>query len=199
MGIITRLLSVLGKRTTAQDNFESIALNMALIRHCLMADHSDRFTEEDEILVTCGVLDTLMHIRDGHFAVDDIRHGLVSAKIGQLFVGLTTVFIEEDEMKTLFMGPTNLFLNFVLQIEAMVFEAGERFLDPSGLSDRDIAYSVLSQKSRIADVLNTPAAQLERTPGFAGVRELVGAFLGTPEFAELRAEIKDSANAPRED
>lgn len=183
-----------GLRSAAEDgsvgsNFELIALDMALERHVLQSDHADRFPSQDSLLVTCGVLVTLMHIQNGDFTVEDVKDGLLFAKGGECVVGLTSVRVRDTEQWFLDRDPAELLLDYTLQIEAMSFCAIERFADPSGLSDEDIILAVLDQKHRIARVLRTPGPVLDRSPLMAGVRGLVGGFLDSESFAEMREEI----------
>jgi hypothetical protein len=65
----------LAEEFRVRDNFEYIAFNMAVIRCALEDDYGDRFAAEDDLLLACGVVDTLLHIVDADFGIDDVKDG----------------------------------------------------------------------------------------------------------------------------
>ena len=175
--------------TFAKDNFEYIALNMALIRLALETRWGDRFPDEKSLFIACGVIDTIRHIGEGHFTARAVANAMLRANTGVCQLGLSArVPIEEDKIKSFFF-PTNLFLNYTLQIEAMVFNAIEQHVDASGMSEQDIVLTVMSQKERIEKVLGTPTEELEASELMKGVQTLTDAFMNESEFSEYRKEI----------
>jgi hypothetical protein len=174
------------------DNFEQIALNMALLHYALEADHADRFPDEDALLVTCGILDTLVHIGDGHFIAKDVGDALLYAKGGMCRLDLVSIPIastRREQVDKAFGFGADLFLDYTLNIEALCINAVECFVDSDGLSPEDIILTVLDTKDDIARVLHTPKKTLSRNSAAAGVRQLAAAFMDSPEFADLRGEI----------
>ena len=184
---ISGFFDSLSHEASITDNFEYIAFNMAILRHTLEADHADRFSDHDTLLVACGVLDTIMHIRGGHFTVQDVKHALVRAKQGQCRFGLKPVSI--DEVEASYPKVADLFLNYTLQIEAMCFCAIERFVDSEGMSEKDIVSSVIDKAIDIRRILQTPKDVLARSNVAGSTRQLTTAFMDSPDFADLRKEI----------
>ncbi len=188
MGFLSKLFGSLSGEPRATDNFELIALNMALIRHALETDHADRFPDEETLYIACGVWDTLLHIADGHFTVQDVKDAMLPAKLGECRLGQARIQIEYPTGAAS-TAVADLFLNYALQIEAMIFYADEHFLDPTGISDQDILLALLDKKHDIARVLRTPENKLARSKLAAGVREMVAVFMDSPEYADFRSDI----------
>ncbi len=172
------------------DNFEYIALNMALFRYALEAKHAHRFPDEDSLLVACGVLDTIVHIQNGHFTVQNLKEALQAAKLGECQLGLTDIVIDPKERVGRPFGiETDLFLDYTLNIEALCFYAVERFVASDGLSAQDIILAVLDKRDDIARVLHIPNKTLAWSNVAPGVRQLAAAFMDSPDFGDFRREI----------
>ena len=171
------------------DNFELIALNMVLIRQALEERHADRFPDDKSLFIACGVMDTILHLREGHFTVRDVADAMLYANLGKCHLGLTTSVPVEDETECFYCGPTDLFLNYTLQIEAMVFNAIEQHVDASGMSEQDIVMTVLGEKERIRRILDTPKEELAHSQQMAGVRKLADSFMVAQEFSDYRKAI----------
>ena len=189
MGFLSRLLGSSRGKAQAEDNFELIALNMAMFRHALETEHANRFPKQEALFVACGVLDALSHIGNGHFTVQDVVDAMRPAKHGRCELGLIASVSIEDEMQAFYRGPTNLFLNYTLQIEAMIFDAIETHVEASGMSQRDILMAVLREKERIARILDTPGAELAHSQQMEVVRRAADAFMTSDEFADCRHTI----------
>ncbi len=169
-----------------EDNLGYIAFNMALIRCALEDGYGECFSSKDDLFLACGVVDTGIHITDGDFGIEDLKNGFRAAKLGTCRLGLTAVAVE-NELRALFIGPADLFLNFTLQIEAMCFAAGEQ-AEPEGLSEEDTILGVLSRRDHIERVLRTPKRALQECRLMKSVGEVVTAFMESEEFADLRSE-----------
>ncbi len=191
MGLLFRLFRVFSSKITVSDNFEYIALNMVLFRYVLEEDYADRFEDEDSLIITCGILDTLIHISEGHFTTKDVKDALLSAKVGQCSLLSSSRSIDttkQESMQRLLTGRYDKFLDFTLNIEAMCFYAIERYVDPYGMSPEDIILAVLGKKADIKRVLYTPKKKLSRSSLVMSVRHIVSAFMDSPDYAQLRIE-----------
>ena len=188
---LAKLFGSLGKDLAVSDNFEYIALNMALIRRALEVGYADRFSDERMLFVACGVLDTLRHIRDGHFTAQDVADAMVPADAGTCRLeGTTSIAIEDDKDKeSLSFGLGDLFLNYTLQIEAMCFNAIVQHVDFSGESEHDIVLAVLAEKERIRRVLETSDEKLDASELMKGVRAGTDAFMNASEFSDYRKAV----------
>lgn len=187
-GALFRAILPTKGRAVVTDNFEYIALNMALIRRDLEVDWGERFPDEKTLFVGCGVLDTLMHIQEGHFTVQDVVDAMLPARLGKCRLGLTTI-PAENEMQAALFGPSDLFLSYTLQIECMIFNAIERHVDSSGMDERDIIVTAIDQKERIGKMLDTSAEELDANALMCGVRALAAEFMEEPEFSDYRKVV----------
>ena len=55
-----------------QDNYELIAMNLALFYFVLNKDYKNNFKDEEQLLLTSGILDTLVYWAEGKIIFDDI-------------------------------------------------------------------------------------------------------------------------------
>ena len=176
-------------RTLAKDNFEYIALNMALIRHALEKRWKDSFSDEKMLYKTCGVLDTIRHITDGHFTVQDVLDAMLPAQVGKCCLGLSSMQIEHSEIQAFHWAPSDLFLNYTLQIEAMIFNAFEQHIENTGMSEYEIVDVIVSVKERVARLLATPTDELEACELMQIVQMNSDMFMREPDWSEYRKAI----------
>lgn len=97
-----------GKNTSfpkPKNNFEFIALNLALIYYVLNNSYKEYFDDEEQLLIASGVIDALVYIKDGTITLDDIRYAIRFARQGKCSLFLSEYMHEENVSEVgLFLG-----------------------------------------------------------------------------------------------
>jgi len=123
-----------------------IARNLTYIYEILHGEYKERFSDEDTLLITCGIIDTLSY----DFPLEDMKLALLRAKDGKCFFENSAHNqINEREVFLMFKQASNLFLSFVLELEIMIF------LKDSSLSRQNILTAVVSVTAKIQRAIDS--------------------------------------------
>ncbi len=122
------------------NTFAVIARNMTYIYEILHDEYKERFSEEDALLMTCGIIDTLSY----DFPLEDMKLALLRAQDGN-FSSDNLAYNEINKREVLLMlkRRSNLFVKFVLEVEIMIF------LQDTSHHRQDILTAVVSMTEKI--------------------------------------------------
>ena len=195
IAIVCLLVFLLLKRW---NNYVLIARNLTYIYEILHDEYKERFPDEDTLLITCGVIDTLSY----KFPLEDMKAAVLRAKDGKCFFENSAYNqINEREVFLMFKQTSNLFLSFVLELEIMIF------LKDSSLSRQNILTAVVSVTEKIERAIdsakrsyasgrkpplwNRAASNFMTSDAFEGVRNELGIIPSTPreQLDELFQEL----------
>ncbi len=138
IGIIIIVLFVFFRRV-CPNNFVLIARNLTYIYEVLRNEYKERFPDEDAIFITCGAIDTGSY----NFPIEDIKLALSRAKEGTCFLEESQDNIKINTRNLILLCKKDLFLNFVLELEIMIF------LRDTSLHRDDILTAVVSVTEKI--------------------------------------------------
>ncbi len=128
------------------NTFVLIARNMTYIYEILHDEYKERFSEEDALLITCGIIDTLSY----DFPLEDMKFALLRAKDGKCFSdNLPYNEIDKCEVLLVLKQRSSLFLKFVLEVEIMIF------LQDTSHHRQDILTAVVSMTEKIEKAIDS--------------------------------------------
>jgi hypothetical protein len=183
--MINKLFNIFRKKRP-RDNYDFIAMNIVAIYEALQKNYRNSFTKEYDLMTTSGIIDALIYVSEGSISLDELKNAITCARLGICRIGLTKIAHEAGE-RTAFLGPKNLLLNFILQIEAMLMHA-----DNKQFSAKDIIYVVISKKKDIEEMVTITRKKIESgefSQIYEGALQATKAFMTTEEFREIREEL----------
>jgi len=183
MGFLSKIFGGSANKSKPADNFEYIAMNITYIYNLLKNKFADRFSDEDSLLLASGIIDTLVYIQEGSISIEDIKNGLVAAKIGKCRIGHILVSHEED-VKTFFTGPKDTLLNFTMQIECMIFA-----VDEQSMSEKRIISTVITKKDDISKIIKNTQSAADSGKYPQGLEQLIEGFINSDKFSNIRKII----------
>ena len=175
------------KKQKPQDNFDFIAINIVAIYEVLQKNYKECFSKKDDLLTTSGIIDCLVYINEGSIFVDDLQQAIIVAKQGVCHVAFTSI-PHEDEVQTMLMESKNLFLNFIMQIEAMIFYA-----DNKSFGGKEIIRAVINKKKDIEEMINITKNKIENGEFkqiYQNAEQITRTFMTTDEFKEIKEKLE---------
>ena len=154
-----------------------IAKKLTYIYEILLNDYKKRFPDEDTLLMTCGIIDTLSYA----FSVEDMKRAVLSAKTGEYSLDLAHHKLAFDTREIL--SGRDQLLNFVLQLEAMMF------LEDMSHGPRDILSALASLKANIKRAIESAKQSYSRGNRPAALHHVVSNFMTSDSFGEVRNEL----------
>jgi hypothetical protein len=162
------------------NNFVLIARNLTYIYEILHDEYKERFPDEDTLLMTCGIIDTLSY----NFPLEDMKLAVRRAKNGTCFVeNLSYNQVNERNVMLAYTQKPNLFLNFVMELETIMF------LNDSSLPRQDIMTAVVSAKEKIERTIDSAkrsSARGKRPPSW---HRATSNFMTSDAFEGVRNEL----------
>lgn len=174
------------KAKRPKDNFDFIAMNIVAIHEALQKNYKNSFKNEGDLMTTSGIIDALIYINEKSISLKDLKNAITCAKLGIYRVGITTI-PHEHGVRTMVMGPKNLLLSFILQVEAMLM-----YVDNEQFEEEDIIHSVISKKKDIEEMVTITKKKIESgefSQIHEGALQATKAFMTTEEFREIREEL----------
>ena len=162
------------------NNYVLIARNLTYIYEILHDEHKKRFPDEDALLMTCGIIDTRCYA----FPLEDMKLAVLRAKDGTCFVeNLSYDQINERNVMLAYTQKSNLFLNFVMELETMMF------LNDSSLPRQDILTAVVSAKEKIERTIDSAKRCYASGRRPSAVHRVVSKFMTSDAFERVRNEL----------
>lgn len=183
--MISKLFNIF-KKQRPQDNFDFIAMNIVAIYEALQKNYKNSFTKEYDLITTSGIIDALIYVSEGSISLDKLKKAITYARLGICRIGLTEISHEAGP-RTAFLGPKNLLLNFILQIEAMIMYA-----DNKQFSAEDILHAIISKKRDIEEMVTITKNKIESgefSQIYEGAVKATKLFMTKEEFKMIRQEL----------
>ncbi|MCD4832121.1 MAG: hypothetical protein K8R02_10035 [Anaerohalosphaeraceae bacterium] len=161
------------------NNYVLIARNLTYIHEILHNEYDERFPNEDLLLTACGIINTLSY----SFSLKDIKSIIVRAKNGECFASnLQYCPINSKNVLFTLVHSGDLFLNFVMQLEIMIF------LRDTSFNHADIVAAVISRTEKIEKAIADAKCSYAN-----GKKQLwhsaVYNFMDSVTFEEIRNQI----------
>lgn len=160
------------------NNYVLIAKNLTYIYEFLHDKYKERFPDEDTLLMTCGVIDTLSY----KFPPEDMKLAVRRAKEGKCYLeNYQNNQTNKSDLMLFFKH--DLFLSFVLELEIIIF------LRDSSLHREDILTAVVSVTENIEKAINSTKrsyASGRRPPLW---HRAVTNFMTSDTFERVRNEL----------
>lgn len=187
------------------DNFSLIAMNMTWIHYLLKQNCSNFFPKEEQRIVVSGLIDVLYYYQSGKIKFDEILLALRLAKVGRCYLcGKEIIHEENTNQVALHVGVKeveNLLLNFILQIECLIFFADE---DIKGLPmfknkikfeiAEIIVNSVVSRKENLSQSIKQAISEAKKGNIPIQLKNEVESFvkelMESPGYKDIRCQIK---------
>ncbi|MCK4752458.1 MAG: hypothetical protein KAS75_03355 [Planctomycetes bacterium] len=178
---IVFVVIILAKR---MNNYDLIARNTTFIYEILKHDFKDYFSDEDSFLATSAVIDALIYIQKNQLTIDDIKRGVRCAKIGECHLSLGYQISLYDNVVEYCIGDEqNDFLCFILQLEALIFNAD------SNMSPELILNAVKSKKHSIKKTIESTQKKYKSSGASQTRKKQVYGFMTHGSFAGLREKL----------
>ena len=159
------------------NNCVLIARNLTYIHEILRNEHNGQFPDEDTLLITCGIIDT----RSYNFPIEDIKLALCRPKEGKCFLEESQNNISTRNF--ILLCKKDLFLNFVLELEIMMF------LRDTSLRRDDILTVVVSVTEKIEKAIGHANIAYARRKRPLLWHCAVSNFMTSVVFEEVRDQI----------
>ncbi|MHC4741823.1 MAG: tetratricopeptide repeat protein [Planctomycetota bacterium] len=180
MWIIAAVLLMLGLIFVAKkrfNNFVVMARNITYIHEILRDEYKDYFADADSLLMTCGMIDTLSYA----FTVEDMNRAITYAKVGDC--SLDPSYRRQSFEARKMLSGHDRFLNFVLQLEAMMF------IEDTSHRPDDILNAVVSQKTNIKRAIDSAKQSYASGNRPAALHHAVSNFMVSDAFGKVRDEL----------
>ena len=139
--------SIFSSIRNKKDNFTIITKNITLIYEILKQKYRNSFQDEKSLLITCGAIDLVAYLNEKSISNKNIELAFTLANLGECGVGL----IHRSHISTtehfLTKSKKDLLLNFIMQIECLIFYADNKMMPAD-----DIIHAVISKKNYIKKV-----------------------------------------------
>ena len=183
MGFFIYGTAMQSRQIIPKDNFELIALNIKTIHYILAEKHAKLFKNQKHIFIMCGAIDGVNYLTQNEITIKQLEGSYLRAKSGICSLGSVKISHEEG-VKTFFIGAENLLLNFILQLECLLF-----YVDTPQMATDRIVNAVINKKSDIAEFLNSiDEAAIENN--ITQWQPLVDKFIFDKKFEGIRKEIE---------
>ncbi len=172
---------ILAKR---MNTYAVIARNTTVIYEVLKNDFKDSFSDEDSLLATSAVIDALVYIQKGQLTIDEIKRGVLCAKVGQCHLGPGyKIDIVDDLLELITSDDQNTLLCFILQLEAFLFSVD------SNVSPDLILNAVKSKKGSIKKTIASTQKKYKSVGASQIRKRQVYGFMTHGSFSGLREEL----------
>jgi len=162
------------------NNYVLIARNFTYIYEIMREEYKERFPDEDMLLMACGIVDALAYT----FSVEDMKGILSRAKTSECFASnLQHSPINKRAVYLRLSYSGNLLLNFVMQLEIMIF------LNDTSFNRIDILTSVVSKTEMIGKAIDRAKRSYESGKRPALLHRAVSNFMSSVAFEEVRDQI----------
>ena len=178
IGIIIIVLFVFFRRVYP-NNFILIARNLTYIYEVLRNEYKERFPDDDTILITCGTIDAGSY----NFTLEDIKLALSRAKEGACFLEESQNNIKINTRNLILLCKKDLFLNFVLELEIMMF------LRDTSLHRDDILTAVVSVTEKIEKAIGCAKSAYARGKRHLLWHRAVSNFMNSDTLEQVRGQI----------
>lgn len=163
------------------NTFELIALNMSVIYQILRDEYSDIINDEEQLLLICGVIDLLVYLKEGSIKIDAVRSAVRSAKLGECSLDFVRFETGSSIDAILGQNPQEVFLNFILQIEALIMH-----VDNPQFSAEEVIRSVLLKKDRIREIVGEADNNYKECRDYKQIKFTVEQFFSDDAFKNIR-------------
>jgi hypothetical protein len=114
IAIVISVVFVIVFLAKRMNTYALIARNATFISEILKDDFKESFPDEDSLLATSAVIDALIYIQKGQLTIEDIKAGILCAKIGQCHIGLGyRINLYDNAVECLVRDERNTFLWFI--------------------------------------------------------------------------------------
>ena len=166
------------------NNFLFLAKNITYI-YCILNDkYRDAIPSEEALYITCGAIDAASYLQSNQNTLEDLKTGLLSAKLNECSLEVYSQPISNHELSILnYLAAENSFLPWVLQLEALMMAAD------SNIHPKEIIQAVISQKERIQKTINKTIEDYKNGNISKMMKMSVDTFMTSSKAESIREEI----------